>query len=174
MQHWQYCMCVYVSEAEGGVIEVLPGNSSAAPSRDPPRMTEQPSAWNPRLTRPRQTWSCSISASSRPPTTCSTDGPGFNLLINAMYRMDLLFLIKKKSKLKKSTMTKKDHQLQTWMTTVYESHGSSWGDFLTLDRIHIWRKPQKLTSEKIVAYGSGSQLVFHQVTVHRLTNLTHI
>lgn len=137
MQHWQYCMCVYVSEAEGGVIEVLPGNSSAAPSRDPPRMTEQPSAWNPRLTRPRQTWSCSISASSHPPTTCSTHGPGFNLLINAMYRMDLLFLIKKNVNLKSLLWQRKTincrHEWLQFMSLM-DPHGvifSLWTEYIS-------------------------------------------
>lgn len=86
-EHWSIflnldslcCVCVSVcelhlvsTEVKVKVNHTLPGNSSAAPSRDPPHMTSPPSVWNPHLSRPHQTWSCNISASSLPPTTCRT------------------------------------------------------------------------------------------------------
>ena len=76
MSSWQlglwHSFSVRVDVNEATVISGLPGSSIAAPSRDPPRTTAPPSSWNPRPTRPRQTLSCSISASSHPPTACST------------------------------------------------------------------------------------------------------
>lgn len=68
--------CSFVHSTEPTVWLQLPGNSSAVPSRDPPRTTGPPSAWNPHLSRPRQTCSCSTSASSLPPTTCRTQRGG--------------------------------------------------------------------------------------------------
>lgn len=68
--------CSFVHSTKPTVWLQLPGNSSAVPSRDPPRTTGPPSAWNPHLSRPRQTCSCSTSASSLPPTTCRTQRGG--------------------------------------------------------------------------------------------------
>lgn len=51
----------------------IPGNSSVEPNRDPPHTTGPPSSWNPRPSRPRQTCSCNISASSPPPRAYSRD-----------------------------------------------------------------------------------------------------